>query len=375
MFFFVILCRFLIVRPLFSTPNMLNPLFYRRLYEWYETNHRVLPWRETTDAYCIWLSEIILQQTRVAQGMEYYMRFVSRWPNVEALAAADEAEVLREWQGLGYYSRARNLHKAAKMVVEQGTKDSQICFPNTFAELRALPGVGEYTAGAIASFAYNMPYPAMDGNVYRVVARLFDIDEAFDTTAGKKLFHKQIETILDRENPRLFNSAIMEFGALYCTPQPGDACERCPLQEFCAGHAHGTAALLPVRKPRPKVRDRWFTYHIYVQGDNVQGTKDDVQGTKDLFTLIQRRENPKDIWYHLYEFPCEELSCQPSAVSGQLSFTHVLSHQKIHARFIVHKVQKMPEIPGTLLIHWEDLNDYALSRLTLRALDTLPHKA
>ena len=336
---------------------MLNPLIYSRLYEWYEMNHRILPWRETEDAYAIWLSEVILQQTRVAQGLEYYMRFIARWPNVESLAAADEADVLREWQGLGYYSRARNLHKAAKMIVEESrakSQESRVTFPKTFEEIRALPGIGDYTAGAIASFAYNLPYPAMDGNVYRVVARLLDIDEPFDTTAGKKLFHKHIVEILDREHPRLFNSAIMEFGALHCTPVLGEACLSCPLQANCLGYAHGTAELLPVRKPRPKVRDRWFTYHIYTDG---------------AYTLIQRRE-AKDIWYHLYEFPCTE-----GQTDDKYPFTHVLSHQKIHARFLIHKVQKMPEIPGTIVIRWEELNDYALSRLTLRALDTLPHMA
>ena len=325
-------------------PKMEN--LYRHLYHWYEINHRILPWRETEDPYAIWLSEIILQQTRVAQGMEYYMRFLNRWPTVEDLAKADEAEVLREWQGLGYYSRARNLHKAAKMIGSS--------FPKTFEEIRALPGVGDYTAGAIASFAYNLPYPAMDGNVYRVVARLLDIDEAFDTSAGKKLFHKKIEELLDREHPRLFNSAIMEFGALHCTPALGDACMTCPLQECCMGYAHGTAEVLPVRKPRPKVRDRWFTYHVYLCGDE---------------TLIRRREE-KDIWYHLYEFPCTE-----GQTEDKYPFTHVLSHQKLHARFIVHNVQKMPDIAGTICIHWDELNDYALSRLTLRALDTMQHKA
>ncbi len=328
---------------------MVNSLFYSRLYEWYEINRRVLPWRETEDPYCIWLSEVILQQTRVAQGMEYYMRFVARWPKVEDLAAADEAEVLREWQGLGYYSRARNLHKAAQQIVESGKWKAE-GFPNTFEAIRALPGIGDYTAGAIASFAYNLPYPAMDGNVYRVVARLMDIDEAFDTSQGKKLFHKKIDELLDRNNARLFNSAIMEFGALYCTPVLGDNCATCPLQEFCAGYAHHTAELLPVRKPRPKVRDRWFTYHIYLCDDK---------------TLIHRREE-KDIWYHLYEFPCTE-----GQTDDKYPFTHVLSHQKLHARFIVHRVQKMPEIPGTIVIRWDELNDYALSRLTLRALDTL----
>lgn len=332
---------------------MLNSLIYRRLYEWYDANHRTLPWRETEDPYAIWLSEVILQQTRVAQGLDYYLRFLSRWPKVEDLAAADEAEVLREWQGLGYYSRARNLHKAAKQIAGSP-------FPKTFEEIRSLPGIGDYTAGAIASFAYNLPYPAMDGNVYRVVARLLDIDEAFDTTAGKKLFHKKIEELLDREHPKRFNTAIMEFGALQCTPVLGDACAVCPLQSICLGYAHQTADLLPVRKPRPKIRDRWFTYHIYVQMDEAQDA---------IYTLIRRRE-AKDIWYHLYEFPCEE-----GQTDAPYPFTHILSHQKLHARYIIHKVQKMPELPDTIVIRWDDLNDYALSRLTLRVLDTIQHKA
>ncbi len=351
------------------TNFMPNSFVYNNLYRWFDSNRRVLPWRETEDAYCIWLSEVILQQTRVAQGLDYYMRFVARWPRVEDLAAADEAEVLREWQGLGYYSRARNLHKAAQMIVANGWTP----FPTRFEDIRSLPGIGDYTAGAIASFAYDQPYPAMDGNVYRVVARLLDIDEPFDTTAGKKLFHQQIEKFLDHAHPRLFNSAIMEFGALHCTPVLGDNCLSCPLQSVCLGYAHGTAELLPVRKPRPKVRDRWFTYHIYLNGQMVNDQMANV------FTLIRKRENPKDIWYHLYEFPCEESDSEaPQQRSGLTSnseaafeFTHVLSHQKIHARYIIHKVQKMPEIPGTLLIPWEDLNEYALSRLTLRALDKL----
>ena len=378
---------------------MPNSLIYSHLYAWYEANHRVLPWRDTEDPYAIWLSEIILQQTRVAQGMEYYMRFVARWPKVEDLAAAKEEEVLREWQGLGYYSRARNLHKAAIQIVESQKSKvesgalSGYRFPRTFEEIRALPGIGDYTAGAIASFAYNLPYPAMDGNVYRVLARLLDIDEPFDTTAGKKLFRKEIDRLLDRNNPRLFNSAIMEFGALYCTPTLGDACETCPLKDACLGYAHGTAELLPVRKARPKVRDRWFIYHIYLL-ENTDRSADGIQNT-DLYTLIQKRENPKDIWYHLYDFPYEELSDSnedptaeggPTAAGGPtaeggptaqrsysaaVSLSHTLSHQRIHARYIIHKVQKMPDLPGTIAIPWEDLNDYALSRLTLRALDTL----
>ena len=345
---------------------MINSLFYNRLYDWYERNHRSLPWRETEDGYRIWLSEVILQQTRVAQGLDYYLRFVNRWPMVEALADASEDEVLREWQGLGYYSRARNLHKAAKMVVEQGWTP----FPTRFEDIRRLPGVGDYTAGAIASFAYNQPHIAMDGNVYRVLARLFDIDEPFDTTAGKKRFRTQGESLLDRTNPRLYNSSIMEFGALHCTPVLGDNCLSCPLQMFCLAHRKNTAELLPMRKPRPQLRDRWFDYHIFL---NEQMVNDQMV---HVFTLIHQRED-KDIWYHLYEFPCTEHSeapnpkQQPKGAQTVGSFTHILSHQRIHARFLLYKVDELPSIAGTLCVPVADLNQYALSRLTLRALEQL----
>lgn len=344
-----------------------NYLLYSHLYEWYKIFHRSLPWREINNAYHIWLSEVILQQTRVAQGMDYYLRFITRWPRVEDLAAAEEAEVLREWQGLGYYSRARNLHKAAQMIVERGWAP----FPTRFEDIRTLPGIGEYTAGAIASFAYNQPYTAMDGNVYRVIARLLDIDEPFDSTEGKKLFRAKCEELLDREHPCLFNSAIMEFGALYCTPNLGDNCITCTLQSLCAAYTHGTAELLPVRKPRPKIRDRWFTYHIYIK----EQIANDQLG--NIFTLIHRREE-KDIWYHLYEFPCEEWHNEPTnnkhSQEPTINLVHVLSHQRLHARFIIHKVAELPDIPNTIVIPWDDLDNYALSRLTLRALDKLQNK-
>lgn len=337
-------------------------VFYHRLYEWYESNCRVLPWRETEDGYCIWLSEVILQQTRVAQGMDYYLRFVNRWPDVRSLAEAAEEEVLREWQGLGYYSRARNLHKAAQTVVARGWEP----FPTRFEDIRSLPGIGDYTAGAICSFAYNQPYPAMDGNVYRVIARLMDIDEPFDTSAGKKLFRQQIDTLLDREHPRLFNSAIMEFGALWCTPQVEEHCETCPLQAFCLGYARHTAPLLPVRKPRPKLRDRWLEYSIYL-----------CAGT----TLISRREE-KDIWFHLYEFPCIEKDSETPSKEAEdkdkcvkeIELTHVLSHQRLHARFRLYMVKELPHIPDTVRIRWEELDNYALSRLTLKAISGLAVK-
>ncbi len=371
------------------------------LYRWYEQNLRELPWRETADPYKIWISEIILQQTRVVQGMDYYLRFVERFPDVDTLAAAEEDEVLRYWQGLGYYSRARNLHRAAQTIVARHEQP----FPATFEAIRSLPGIGDYTAGAIASFAYNLPYPAMDGNVYRVVARLFDCDVVFDTSAGKKHFHHLIEQILDRENPRLFNSAIMEFGALYCTPTltssdyEGIACTHCPLSELCLGYAHHTAELLPQRKPRTELRDRYLNYIIYIDSEHR--------------TLLNQRTE-KDIWQHLYEFPLiegdrlltddEVLSLLSVSRSFSFDFTHVLSHQRLHARFFVCSVPALPnEFPpalpdkiqsdfgahfplisrttpeptlakvaySTFPVSFSDLNDYALSRLTLRALEQL----
>lgn len=338
-----------------TTDFLVKSLLHRRLYEWYERNHRVLPWRETNDAYCIWLSEVILQQTRVVQGMEYYLRFVARWPKVEDLAAAEEDEVLKEWQGLGYYSRARNLHKAAQMIVEHGWQP----FPMRFEDIRSLPGIGDYTAGAIASFAYNQAFPAMDGNVYRVVARIADIAEPFDTTTGKKLFREYINSLLDRENPKLFNSAIMEFGALYCTPVLNDNCTLCPLQTFCAAYAHGTAELLPVRKPRQKLRDRWLNYHVYI-----------CEQDGKRFTLIRQRTE-KDIWQHLYEFPLIETNQAETTELPHMDFTHTLSHQRLHARFIIEKVSTLPNVENTVRVQWENLDDYAFSRLTLNALEKI----
>lgn len=348
--------------------------FYRLLYNWYDSNHRILPWRETSNPYFIWLSEVILQQTRVAQGLEYYHRFVSTFPTVEQLAAAEEDDVLRLWQGLGYYSRARNLHKAARLIVQQyqpnmADASHSAPFLATFDELRTLPGIGDYTAGAIASFAYNLPYPALDGNVYRVLARLFDCEIPFDTSAGKKHFHQLAAELLDTEHPRQFNTAIMEFGALHCLPTSPD-CPSCPIQAFCKAHAAGTAGLLPVRKPHPTLRIRYFSYIIYV--------------TPARQTLIHQR-TAKDIWQHLYEFPLVEHKTEaewkdykPSAVSNQQlavkalpAITHILSHQRLHARFFLMPVNELPTLPDSLAVTWEDLDNYALSRLTLKALEAV----
>ena len=375
--------------------KMNKELLHSKLNDWYEMNHRILPWRETTDPYKIWISEIILQQTRVAQGMEYYHRLITRFPDIQSLADAQEDEVLLYWQGLGYYSRARNLHKAAQLMkdheifnqtigdeaIRQKVKGEEIFFA-----LRSMPGVGDYTAGAIASFAFNLPYPALDGNVYRVLSRLFDCEIAFDTTQGKKHFRQLAEDLLDREHPRLFNSAIMELGALHCVPTAPD-CHTCPINTWCKALANNTVELLPVRKPRPKVRDRYLEYTIYI--------------TPEKTTLIHQRKG-NDIWKHLWEF-VETTSVDrlkndtidnlrgnqlPAALQGDnstqhyttlhhstqpqaISLTHVLSHQKLHARFVIKKVSELPRIPDTLVVKLSDLDNYAFSRLTQKALSSL----
>ena len=363
--------------------RMNKDLLYKELEEWYEVNHRILPWRETDDPYLIWISEIILQQTRVAQGMEYYHRLVTRFPDIQSLADAQEDEVLLYWQGLGYYSRARNLHKAAQLMknhelfklnndninnvatestpsVAKGNTSELLNSEHIFAALKSMPGVGDYTAGAIASFAFDLPYPALDGNVYRVLSRLYDCEIPFDTTQGKKHFMKLAEELLDRERPRLFNSAIMELGALHCVPTAPD-CHTCPLNTWCKALANNTVELLPVRKPRPKVRDRYLEYTIYI--------------TPEKTTLIHQRKG-NDIWKHLWEFVCAERTGDEAIrrkAKGEkiLELTHVLSHQKLHARFIIKNVSELPEIPDTLVVSLSDLDNYAFSRLTLNAIEKL----
>ena len=364
-------------------------LLYKELEEWYEVNHRILPWRETDDPYKIWISEIILQQTRVAQGMEYYHRLITRFPDIQSLADAEEDEVLLYWQGLGYYSRARNLHKAAQLmknheIFHQAMRllGDKARGEEIFAALKSMPGVGDYTAGAIASFAFDLPYPALDGNVYRVLSRLYDCEIAFDTTQGKKHFRQLAEDLLDREHPRLFNSAIMELGALHCVPTAPD-CPNCPLNTWCKALANNTVELLPVRKPRPKVRDRYLEYTIYI--------------TPERTTLIHQRKG-NDIWKHLWEFVettnvnslindninnlrGNQLPAALQRNTSELSellnpykvieITHVLSHQKLHARFVIKNVPELPEIPDTVVVSLNDLDNYAFSRLTLNAIEKL----
>ncbi len=342
--------------------------FHRHLLAWYASNHRILPWRETTDPYKIWISEIILQQTRVVQGYDYYLRFINRFPDVQALAEAPEDEVLLLWQGLGYYSRARNLYKAALQIMERHNG----VFPTAYDDVRALQGIGDYTAAAICSFAYNQPHAVLDGNVYRFLSRLFDEETPMDTTQGKRVFRALAEKVLNHAEPAAHNQAIMEFGALFCTPTNPD-CEHCPLQIHCEAFVHHTVEFLPVRKPIAPLKDRYLNYIIYRSAAGE--------------TLIHRREK-QDIWKHLYEFPLREsdhlftaaeyanyLPAQ-AIVSAEINLTHILSHQRLHTRFVSVVCVDLPDtsfLPDSdyQSISWDSLADYALSRLTLRALEKL----
>lgn len=340
-------------------------LFAAALADWYRSNRRELPWRETHDPYRIWVSEIILQQTRVVQGYDYYCRFVQRFPDVETLAKADEDEVMRYWQGLGYYSRARNLHEAARSIAAEGA------FPKTYEGVRKLKGVGDYTAAAICSFAYGMPCAVVDGNVYRVLSRYLGLDVPIDTTAGKKTFSALAQSMLDVASPALHNQAIMDFGALQCVPQ-SPACETCPLAETCVAFRSGRVAELPCKQHKVKSRDRFFLY-LYVRAGS--------------HTFIRKRE-AGDVWRNLYEIPLietsavcteEELPALPAfkELFGGLEIEqltqvkkqvkHVLSHQVIYADcYLVQLADETSVLAGYRCVSEEELHNFPVSRLLSR---------
>lgn len=323
--------------------------FAQTLLTWFREKGRDLPWRQTHDPYAVWLSEVILQQTQVKQGWDYWERFMRRWPKVEDLAAATEDEVLREWQGLGYYSRARNLHFAARQIVSLGH------FPDTLEEIKSLKGVGDYTAAAIGSIAFGLPVAVVDGNVYRVLARYFGIDTPINTTEGKKLFtalaQEQLLPALNREGQGagLYNQAIMDFGAIQCTPQVPD-CTICPLMESCEAFRSGTVSRLPVKLKTLKVRERHLIY-IYVR----------CQG----YVAIHRR-GTGDIWQGLWEpwlidapadVPC-------GAVLQRQNVKHVLTHRILFADFFLWEVDTRPALPDDYIwINELELEDYAKPRL------------
>ncbi len=334
--------------------------FSKAIIKWYDEHKRDLPWRHTTNPYIIWISEIILQQTRVAQGYDYFVRFIGRFPTVESLALASEDEVLKYWQGLGYYSRARNLHTAAKSMNGQ--------FPTLYKDVLALKGVGEYTAAAICSFAYNMPYAVVDGNVYRVLARYLDIDTPIDSTIGKKTFAALADELMDKSNPAIYNQAIMDFGALQCTPQ-SPLCSLCPLVETCMAYSKNKVANLPVKQGKIKTSNRYLNY-FYVRMGN--------------YTFIYKRA-ANDIWRNLYEFPLIETELPISEVDVstlsdfrqlfcnipiesvsllQANVKHVLSHRILYVNFyevVIH--ESLNCLPQFLKIHNDEIEQYPVPKL------------
>ena len=335
--------------------------FTTTILEWFKENGRSLPWRETRDPYAIWLSEIILQQTRIEQGRPYWERFMKQWPTVEALAQATEDEVLREWQGLGYYSRARNLHTAAQQIVARGG------FPTTLEGIKALKGVGDYTAAAIGSIAFNLPAAVVDGNVYRVLARHFGIDTPINTTEGKKLFaalaQDQLSSITDHRSPlplegsgeaALYNQAIMDFGAIQCTPS-NPQCLQCPLQDSCIAFREGRTDALPVKQKTLKVKERQLTY-IYIRCNG--------------YTAIHRRP-AGDIWQGLYEpWLAEDVPC--GAVLQRQHVKHVLTHRILYADFWLWEVDKRPTLPeGYFWIKEDEVGNYGVPRLIELLIETL----
>jgi A/G-specific adenine glycosylase len=327
-------------------------MFNVTLLDWFRENGRDLPWRQTRDPYAIWLSEIILQQTQVKQGWEYWERFMHRWPKVEDLAAASEDDVLREWQGLGYYSRARNLHFAARQILSLGH------FPDTLEEIKKLKGVGDYTAAAIASIAFGLPAAVVDGNVYRVLARHYGIDTPINTTEGKKVFAALAQELLPSTEASAYNQAIMDFGAIQCTPQ-SPHCERCPLMESCEAFRTGRIAQLPVKLKNLKIHERHLTY-IYIRCQSQ--------------TAIRRR-GPGDIWQGLWEPVLVEAdSVIPSAAQLlRKNVKHVLTHRVLYADFYLLESNDKPEIPlDYIWIPESDIDNYALPRLIEVLLSFLP---
>lgn len=308
--------------------------FSQKVVEWYLKHKRNLPWRTTTDPYKVWLSEIILQQTRVRQGLPYYHQFVKKFPTIRKLAQATEQSVLRTWQGLGYYSRARNLHQCARII----TRQYRGKFPDNYTDLLALPGIGPYTAAAIASICYDQPVAVVDGNVFRVLARIFGIHDPVNSTLGKQRFAAQANALIDKTRPALFNQAMMEFGALYCTPK-NPVCSDCTFNQHCVAYAGNLQTHLPVKTNKQATRNRFFNYLVFRQGNS----------------LFMKKRVGNDIWKGLYDFyliessgltPIKSLFNKINKRLASLAkrddrymvssvYKHVLSHQVVFARFVV----------------------------------------
>ena len=342
--------------------------FSNKLVSWYQNNKRDLPWRNTVNPYHIWLSEIILQQTRVLQGQPYYLAFLKVFPTIEDLANAPEDKVLKMWQGLGYYSRARNLHFTAKDIVNNFGGE----FPKDYNKVLKLKGIGVYTAAAITSFAFDMPYAVVDGNVIRVLSRVFGVSIPFDTSAGKKEFQYLSQELLIEKEAAIYNQAIMEFGAIQCKPKSPN-CSSCPMQDFCVAYTTNSVSELPVKSKKIKVKNRFLHYLMIEQEDNI---------------FLGKRKS--GIWTGLYEFPFLEFPIKMNekqvmqsdewlkiflnstfdvkSVSGE--FIHILSHQKIHAQFWQIKADSVV-LQEYERISKNSLLEFPVSRLTEKYFETI----
>jgi len=298
---------------------------------WYHRHHRDLPWRHTRNPYFIWLSEVILQQTRVAQGMPYYLKFTEKYPTIFELARAPEQAVIRLWQGLGYYSRARNLHQTAQYIVENLGGE----FPGNYQDLLKLKGIGPYTAAAIASFAYDEAVAVVDGNVYRVLARVFGVEADIASTEGKKQFAQLANKLLDKAQPASYNQAIMEFGALQCSPMRPN-CLLCPLQQMCVAYTTGRVGGLPVKSKKTKVRERFFHYFVFEYQHTLamrQRTDRDIWQQMYDFYLVEPHEHTANLNQLALEKPLRDVLEASVVLSVSKTYTHLLTHQRIKAQF------------------------------------------
>jgi len=328
--------------------------FSKQLIYWYLQNERDLPWRKTKNPYFIWLSEIMLQQTRVNQGLSYYLTFTKEFPTVFDLANASESKVLKLWQGLGYYSRARNLHFSAKFIANELNG----IFPNTYADIKNLKGVGDYTASAIASICFNEDAAVVDGNVYRVLARYFGINTAINSSKGIKEFKELAQTLIDQTQPGTHNQAIMDFGALHCKPQ-NPLCETCPLNESCIGLKEKTVKELPVKEKKLKVKKRFFNYVVFVSEDHkTQFSERKGKGIWQGLFQFPLIETEKSINLDVLETHSEFVNLVESPVEitpfNEKEIIHKLSHQHLYTKFWIVKVDALKENP----ILWSRIEKY-----------------
>ncbi len=342
-------------------------LFTHQLLQWNETqNHRPLPWKGIKNPYFIWLSEIILQQTRVEQGLPYYLKFTEKYPTISDLANAPEDEIMKMWEGLGYYSRARNLHAAAKYVADELNGN----FPETYEEIKKLKGVGDYTAAAIASFAYNLPYAVVDGNVYRVLSRFFGIETPIDSTEGKKQFTILAQELIDKKKPAIYNQAIMDFGARHCTPAK-PLCLFCNMQANCVAFQTGNTDKLPIKSKKKKKKTRYFNYIILENSEN---------------EIAVNKRLGKDIWLNLYEFilletekeiTLKEIRAKAKEIlqinTEQLeivaSYKQLLTHQKIISKFAYIKINELVNNKNFNFIKKEAIKQLAFPKSLKQFID------